>query len=55
MKKKELQDQCETALGICEGDLNGEKIGDILNEVEQSTAATIYWGCIPPEILNDTF
>lgn len=54
-EKKELQKQCEGVLDLGEGELSGEKILNILKEINRSTPATIYWGCITEATLNDTF
>lgn len=50
ISKQELKEQLENIIGE---DITGEKVIDILNSL--SSEISIFWGCIPKNILNETF
>jgi len=54
MSKNELRKQIENIEGLNEGDLIGESVRRVLNDIDDGSIV-IYWECLPDDILNDTF
>lgn len=52
ISKEDLKKQCEDIIGE---DLTGEKVKDVLRDLETYAECNIYYGCIDDDLLEDTF
>lgn len=54
MSKNELREQIENVEGLNEGELIGENVKQVLSDIDDGSIV-VYYGCLPDDILNDTF